>query len=113
METMETAHKLDQLIKQLPPEDKNEVADFARFLLEKRTKKKPKRFDFHRLSGMAIKAPLNPSPLFKTEDDLYETTEWGETDSRKQKENLKKLSGMFASKGPTNVSEDVDSHLYE
>lgn len=31
---------------------------------------KPK-FDFHTLHGLALKAPLNPNPLFETEDDLW------------------------------------------
>lgn len=28
-------------------------------------------FDFHSLLGIGLKAPLNPNPRFKTEDDLW------------------------------------------
>jgi hypothetical protein len=116
MEIMETARNLAQIMKQLPPEAKNEIEDFARFLLEKRAKKKPpkqKRFGFHRLSGVALKARLNSHPLFKTEDDIYEMTQWGEVDSEKQRKNLRKLSGIFASEGPNDGSENVDSYVYD
>lgn len=42
--------------------------------LQKLTQKKEekKRTDFSSLLGAALKAPLNPNPRFKTEDDLWE-----------------------------------------
>ncbi len=112
---METDRNLNQIIKQLSPEAKDEVADFARFLLEKRPQRtsKKKRIDFESLRGIALKAPLNPNPRFKTEDDIYEMTQWGETDSEKQRKNLRKLSGIFTSEDPNDGSENVDSYVYD
>jgi len=31
----------------------------------------PSDFDFHSWIGLALKAPLNPKPRFKSEDDLW------------------------------------------
>ncbi|MCP5463983.1 MAG: hypothetical protein H7A33_03065 [Deltaproteobacteria bacterium] len=36
-----------------------------------KSKNKQTDFDFHTLHGLALKAPKNPNPRFKTEDDLW------------------------------------------
>ena len=53
------------------------VLDFEEYLRLKQAagqklQNQKKRFDFHSLHGLALKAPLNPNPRFKTEDDLWE-----------------------------------------
>ena len=113
---MQTARKLDQIWKQLPAEAKGQVEDFASFLLEKKTKKrskKQKNFNFKSLSKIVLDTHQNPHPIFKTEDDIYETIQWGETDVRKQKQNLKNFLGIFPAKAPADVSKNVDSYLYD
>ena len=70
---MATAKSLGEIIQELPEELRDEVEDFAYYLLKKRASdgKRLKEFDFDRLVGMGLQAPLNPNPRFKSEDDLW------------------------------------------
>ncbi|MBI5300149.1 MAG: DUF2281 domain-containing protein [Deltaproteobacteria bacterium] len=71
---MATAKSLGRIIQELPEELRNEVEDFAYYLWERRVSngKQLKEFDFDRLIGMGLLAPLNPNPQFKNEDKLWE-----------------------------------------
>ena len=67
---------LEEILQELPKEARHELEDFANYLWERRGSAsgplKEKDFDFDSLLGMALKAPLNPNPRFKSDDDLWE-----------------------------------------
>lgn len=67
---------LESILKELSEEDRRKLEDFANYLREKHGRKasqsKSEEFNFDRLEGLALKAPLNPNPQFNSEDDLWE-----------------------------------------
>lgn len=68
--TPEFERDLKLLMKRKGIKSKSEVIRMVLHEFAEREKAKSE-FDFHSLLGIGLKAPLNPNPRFKTEDDLW------------------------------------------
>lgn len=65
---------LEEILRGLPADARYELEDFANYLWERRgpASERFQEEDFDDLLGMALQAPLNPNPRFKSDDDLWE-----------------------------------------
>lgn len=70
-----TQRSLEEVIKMVP-ELRPQLEKYANDLLAQTTPqdlREPKeKFDYSHLLGLGLKAPLNPNPRFKNDDDLWE-----------------------------------------